>query len=162
MRAPLALALVAAMATSGRAEDLAAHAERLCKSSIIVDTHEDVPWELREKWADLAVAGATKHVDIPRLQKGQRRRRLLRAVHAGHAAPTRGRPRTSPSSCRISSTASSPRIRAELAAATSVAEIRAAHKSGRIAILKGIEGGHAIEDSLALLRVLLRASACAT
>src|SRR5437868_747869 len=44
----------------------------------------------------------------------------------------------------------------DLVAAGSVAEIRAAHKSGRIAILKGIEGGHAIEDSLGLLRQFYR------
>ena len=44
----------------------------------------------------------------------------------------------------------------DFVAATSVAEIRAAHRSGRIAILKGIEGGHAIEDSLGLLRDFYR------
>jgi membrane dipeptidase len=36
--------------------------------------------------------------------------------------------------------------------ATSVADIEAAHKKGKIAALMGIEGGHAIEDSLRLLR----------
>src|SRR5215475_14811619 len=36
--------------------------------------------------------------------------------------------------------------------ATSVADIEAAHKQGKIAALMGIEGGHAIEDSIRLLR----------
>ena len=36
--------------------------------------------------------------------------------------------------------------------ATTAAEIEAAHKQGKIAALMGIEGGHAIEDSLRLLR----------
>src|SRR5215475_3813795 len=36
--------------------------------------------------------------------------------------------------------------------ATSSADIEAAHKRGKIAALMGIEGGHAIEDSLRLLR----------
>src|SRR5205814_8330757 len=36
--------------------------------------------------------------------------------------------------------------------ATTVAEIESAHKRGKIAALMGIEGGHAIEDSLRLLR----------
>jgi membrane dipeptidase len=36
--------------------------------------------------------------------------------------------------------------------ATSVADIRAAHRAGRIASLLGMEGGHAIEDSLGALR----------
>ena len=36
--------------------------------------------------------------------------------------------------------------------ATTAAQIEAAHKQGKIAALIGIEGGHAIEDSLRLLR----------
>lgn len=40
----------------------------------------------------------------------------------------------------------------DFALATTVAEIEAAHKRGKIAALMGIEGGHAIEDSLRLLR----------
>ena len=36
--------------------------------------------------------------------------------------------------------------------ATTAADVRAAHKQGKIAALLGIEGGHAIEDSLRLLR----------
>src|SRR5579885_3631995 len=36
--------------------------------------------------------------------------------------------------------------------ATSAADIEAAHKHGKIAALMGIEGGHAIEDSIRLLR----------
>src|SRR5262249_45825616 len=40
----------------------------------------------------------------------------------------------------------------DLVAADSVASIRQAKRDGRIAVLKGIEGGHAIEDSLAALR----------
>ncbi len=40
----------------------------------------------------------------------------------------------------------------DFAFATTAAEIEAAHKRGKIAALMGIEGGHAIEDSLRLLR----------
>ncbi len=41
----------------------------------------------------------------------------------------------------------------EFALCTSPEEVLAAHASGRFAILMGIEGGHAIENSLALLRI---------
>jgi membrane dipeptidase len=41
---------------------------------------------------------------------------------------------------------------AELALCTSPAEILAAREAGKFAVLMGIEGGHAIENSLALLR----------
>jgi membrane dipeptidase len=41
--------------------------------------------------------------------------------------------------------------------AGSVADIRAAKQAGKIAVLMGIEGGHAIEDSLGVLRQMYRA-----
>jgi len=44
----------------------------------------------------------------------------------------------------------------DLMLATSVADIRRAKKQGKIAALMGIEGGHAIEDSLATLREFYR------
>src|SRR6185295_4526462 len=41
--------------------------------------------------------------------------------------------------------------------AGTAADIRAAKKAGKIAVLMGIEGGHAIEDSLGVLREMYRA-----
>ena len=151
----LLFALVAAPAGSAHAEDLAAHAARLVRGSIVVDTHEDVPWELREKWADLAVAGATKHVDLPRLKKGG-----VGAVFFAVFTPGTLADKGQAAHVAFELSDLVDRVVAahphDFAAATSVAEIRAAHKSGRIAILKGIEGGHAIEDSLGLLRDFYR------
>jgi membrane dipeptidase len=46
---------------------------------------------------------------------------------------------------------------ADMVLADSAADIRAAKKAGKIAILMGIEGGHAIEDSLGVLREMYRA-----
>jgi len=153
--AVVACALVAVATTSARAEDVAAHAARLVKSSVIVDTHEDVPWELREKWADLAVAGATKHVDLPRLRAGGVGAVFFAVFTPGELAD---KGQAAHVAFELSDlvdrvVAAHPR---DFVAATSVAEIRAARKSGRIGILKGIEGGHAIEDSLALLRDFYR------
>ena len=122
---------------------------------LVVDTHEDVPWELREKWADLGQPGATKHVDIPRLRAGGVGA-VFFAVFTPGALADKGQAahvafELSDLVDRV--VASHPET---FAAAGSVAEIRAARKSGRIAILKGIEGGHAIEDSLGLLRQFYR------
>lgn len=47
----------------------------------------------------------------------------------------------------------------ELALALTAADVRRAHKRGKIASMIGIEGGHAIEDSLANLRMLYQAGA---
>lgn len=155
MRAFVCVALVATLPCSAFGDDLATRAARLHQSAIVVDTHEDVPWELREKWTDLAVAGATKHVDVARLKKGG-----LGAVF--FAVFTPGELADKGQSAHVAFELSDIIDRVVAAhpdvfvAATSAAEIRAARKSGRIAILKGIEGGHAIEDSLGLLRQFYR------
>lgn len=150
----LALACCFAVAVA-RADDLTARAEKLVRGSMVVDTHQDVPWELRDKWADLAVPGATKHVDVPRLRKGG-----FGAVF--FALYTPGEMADKGVSAHVAFelsdlvdrvVAAHPR---DFVAATTVAEIRRAHAAGRIAILKGIEGGHAIENSLGLLRVFHR------
>jgi membrane dipeptidase len=44
----------------------------------------------------------------------------------------------------------------DLMLATSTADIRRAKREGKVAVLMGVEGGHAIENSLAALRVLHR------
>ncbi|HEY2747961.1 MAG TPA: membrane dipeptidase, partial [Polyangia bacterium] len=155
MRALFASILLIAAVPPARADDIGAHAARLVKSSIVLDTHEDVPWELREKWADLATPGATKHVDLPRLRAGGVGAVFFAVFTPGTLAD---KGQAAHVAFELSDlvdrvVAAHP---ADLAAAASVAEIRAARKSGRIAILKGIEGGHAIEDSLGLLRQFYR------
>ena len=149
------VAIAVAVSRPARAEDAGAHAARILASAIVVDTHEDVPWELHEKWADLGAPGATKHVDIARLRAGG-----LGAVFFALFTPgtLADKGQAAHVAFELSDlvdrvVAAHPR---DFVAATSVAEIRGARKSGRIAILKGIEGGHAIEDSLALLRVFYR------
>ena len=79
MQTSISMALIAAaaaaVAAAPAAEDLAARAARVHRDAIVVDTHQDVPEALEEKWADgtgttSASPAPTKHVDIPRLQQG--------------------------------------------------------------------------------------------
>src|SRR5258705_3223935 len=49
-----------------RADDVATRAQKLHGEAIVVDTHLDAPDQLSNKWADVAVRGATDHFDIPR------------------------------------------------------------------------------------------------
>src|ERR1700736_3335686 len=65
-----AAALALLLASAGAADDVAARAARVHREAIVVDTHEDVPDALAEKWADIGVRGATKHFDVPRGREG--------------------------------------------------------------------------------------------
>jgi membrane dipeptidase len=155
LAAVAAAAAIVTLSSSAHAEELAAHAARLLRGAVVIDTHEDVPWELREKWADLGQLGATKHVDIPRLRQGGVGAVFFAVFTPGTLADKGQAAHVAFELSDIVDRAVAAHPEA-LVAATSVAEIRAARKSGRIAILKGIEGGHAIEDSLGLLRQFYR------
>ncbi len=146
---PFALALPF-LAAAPAADDLAARAARLHREAIVVDTHEDVPDALAEKWADVAVQGSTKHFDIPRAKEGGLTAPFF-AVYVPASYADGGAARIALDRIDLVQrvVAAHP---ADLVSAASVADIRRAKREGRIAILMGIEGGHAIEDSLGALR----------
>ena len=149
-----------AMLTPGRAcaeESLHERAMRLHKSAIIVDTHEDVPEELEQRWVDISARNPKGHVDIPRWREGgvtapflaayvnaefaKKSRRVVEEGARVHRPdpPARRRESRRTSSSPTRSTASAP-----------------AKRDGKIAILIGIEGGHAIENSLGALSAFQR------
>jgi membrane dipeptidase len=145
----LALVLpLTALAAAG--EDVKARAARIHESAILVDTHEDVPEQLQKQWVDVGARQKTGHVDIPRWREGGVTAPFLAAyVEAGFA--------TSGGSAKKALEFIDLIHRlvedhpADLVFADSVGAIRKAKREGRIAVLIGIEGGHAIEDSLGAL-----------
>jgi membrane dipeptidase len=160
----LALAVFAAgaaVAAAPVAEDPAARAARVHRDAIVVDTHQDVPEALEEKWGayadwhDIGEPGSTKHVDIPRLKQGGVTAPFFVVYVPASYAESGGSARYA---LELSDMVDAMVARhpAELVAAASVAEVRRAKGDGRIAILKGIEGGHAIEDSMGALRGFYR------
>src|SRR5262245_26200608 len=52
------------------AEDLHQKAMRPQRSAIVVDTHEDVPEALEQKWIDLSLRNTVGQIDIPRWREG--------------------------------------------------------------------------------------------
>jgi membrane dipeptidase len=154
----LAGLLVLGISTASRADEDAAltHARKLLQSTILVDGHNDLPWAVRtNKDAPGDVKAYDLHkptsgqTDLARLKLGGVGAQFWSVYIPGEAAG--GFARTQLEQIDIAR-----RIIAQypdrLQFATSVADIRAAHKAGRIASLLGMEGGHAIEDSLGALR----------
>jgi membrane dipeptidase len=145
----LGLAVSAAAALAG-GQDLHDRALALHRSAIVVDTHEDVPERLEKEWADFSVRGTTGHIDIPRWREGGMTAPFLAAYVDGDYAKTGGSAKKALEFIDLIHRL----VEAhplDLTFADSVAGIRAAKKDGRIAVLIGIEGGHAIEDSLGAL-----------
>ncbi len=127
---------------------------------LIVDGHIDLPETLLDHFGnrlarvDLAAprqAGeAPRHADIPRMRQGR-----LGAFFSVAYVPSRveGPAAATAMLEQIDVTRRLVlRYPDHLALATTADEVEAVHRSGRIAVLIGIEGGHTIANSLAVLR----------
>ena len=119
----------------------------------VIDLHCDTPMLLREGSYDLGARNTRGQVDIPRMREG----RVTGAFFAVYTSPVRN---TALESVQLAleiidaTRREVSRFPDELALATSSGEIEAANRSGRIAIVLGIEGGHMINSSLGVLRTL--------
>jgi membrane dipeptidase len=136
-------------------DDLHERALALHKSAIVVDTHEDVPEEFQKKWADLLVRGATPHVDIPRWREGGVTAPFLAAYVSADFVKHGGSAMKALEFIDLIHRLVEAHP-ADLVFADSIDGIRNAKKDGKIAVLIGIEGGHAIENSLGALSAYYR------
>lgn len=129
-------------------------AARIHKSSIVVDTHNDITSPIVDEGFDLGTrdtSGKTQ-TDIPRMKEGGLGAEFFSVYVASSYAREGGSARRALEI--IDSVYEQARRHPEsLEMAFTVADIRRIRKSGRIAALMGIEGGHAIEDSLPALRM---------
>jgi membrane dipeptidase len=129
-------------------------ATALHRDALVIDTHVDTtPWLQDPEWR-FDERHDEGHVDLPRMREGGLDA-LFWSIYVGK---TEGRGRAIREAIeRIDAVyevvADHPDA---LALATSVAEVRAATASGRIACLMGLEGGHIIEESLPALRTFHR------
>ena len=145
-----------------------ARAIRVLTAQPIVDGHNDLPWRIREdkghpmdvEWYDLRghTAGMT---DLARLKAGHVGGQFWSIYIPGERGDATYRPRGVVSSqpgyarAQLEQIDIARRVIAkypELQWATTADSVRAAMKRGRLGSMLGLEGGHAIENSLNLLR----------
>jgi membrane dipeptidase len=122
--------------------------------AITVDTHADTPTEFLDHPFDLSALNSRGHFDYPRMKAGG-----LDAEFFAAYVPARYANKGAAAYCmKIMETIHemADAYPSWVRFATSTAGIRAAVAGNRRAILIGIEGGHAIEDSLDLLRAFYR------
>jgi membrane dipeptidase len=155
---PLTLSLVPMSSASAQAKDRALeHARQLLKSTPLIDGHNDLPWEIREfKTAPRDVAAydlrarTPKHTDLGRLKEGQVAAQFWSIYIPGEIKDS-GFARVQLEQFDIARRMIA-RYPDRLALALSADDIERDFKRGRIASLLGMEGGHAIENSLGALR----------
>jgi membrane dipeptidase len=137
-----------------------AEVQRVHRSILLLDTHNDVPNEQKGKEReaagfDIGPRTSSTHTDLPRLREGRVGGvffvSFVNAPFADHGAYENGMSWVESIHRDLIE-----RYPKDFALATTAAEIEAAHKHGKIAALIGLEGGHAIEDSLDKLRAFHR------
>jgi membrane dipeptidase len=159
------LALIATLAAAQPAAppEVDARARRLHHDAVVVDTHVDTTGRLLEPgWSFLdrheppgrgttpTGRPAGNAVDLPRMREGG-----LDAVFFSIFIPgtVTGPPAVRRALEQIDAVRSlAERHPDQIVLATTAADVRAAHAAGKVAALMGMEGGHMIDDSLAVLR----------
>jgi len=122
--------------------------------AVTVDTHADTPSEYMSHPFDLSTAQAHGHFDYARMKAGE-----LDAEFFAAYVPAKYANKGAAAYCmKIMETIHemADGYPALVRFSTSTSDIRQAQREHRRAILIGIEGGHAIEDSLELLRAFYR------
>ncbi len=167
-RLAVPLAAVACFAVALRADDpkpkatrgpvtVSEEARRIHESAIVVDGHNDLPWEIRRKsgldfvTVDIARKQPRLHTDIPRLKAGGLGCQFWSAFVPVSTIKEGTAVRKTLEQIDVIRRMVK-RYPETFALCGTVDEIRAARKAGKIASLIGVEGGHSIDGSLGVLR----------
>jgi membrane dipeptidase len=146
-----AVLLLATAMVGVRADSISDRAKALQKRAIVIDTHDDTPQRMLYEKFDLAARDTRGHIDIPRMRDAN-----LGAIFMSIWVPSSltGAPAVEKALKQIDAVREQARLHpADLALATTDAEVRAARAQGKIAVLMGVEGGHMIDDNLGMLRL---------
>ena len=158
--------------TTWAAEDYQHRIEQVLVQTPLIDGHNDLPWEIRERFKS-DVAAVNLMADTSRLpvEAGQAGLMTdiprLRAGHVGAQFWSVWIPVSTQGFEAVQMTLEqidlvkrmSAQYPSDFAMAYTAADIRRIHKSRKIASLIGIEGGHQINNSLAVLRQMYDAGA---
>lgn len=127
-----------------------AEVDKITREAILIDTHNDVT-SLTVEGYDIATPNKRGQTDLPRMKGFLGAEFFAVFVDASYDKEHHSANRTLQmiDTVRTDVVAKHPN---DFVFATTAAEIERAHKQKKIAALMGIEGGHAIEDSLRLLR----------
>ena len=163
----LGVLLAASGMASAADSNFAARVERILAATPLIDGHNDLPWEMRDRSKGALASidlrsdttklpvpegGAPLMTDIPR----------LRAGHVGGQFWSVWVPTDLKGNDAVQATLEQIDLVKRMVAAYpadfemayKAADIRRIHRSGKIASLIGVEGGHSINNSLATLRAM--------
>lgn len=133
------------------------------KKAIVIDTHNDITSPMYDEDFDLGTSSIGKfhvdgdpfHTDIARMKKGGLTAEFF-SIYVDAKYAREGGSASRAMNLIDAAYRAAERYPETFITAYSAADIRRAKQQNKIAALMGIEGGHAIEDSLAVLREFYR------
>jgi membrane dipeptidase len=147
----LIVLLLSAVVSSAQRHFTDEEVMKIHRSALLIDTHNDVTSRTVDGF-DIGSRDSKSHTDIARLRQGGVGAVFFAAyVAADYVNGNRSAHRALEMIDTVRHDIAE-RYPGDFAFARTADEIEAAHRQGKIAALIGIEGGHAIEDSLRLLR----------
>ncbi len=133
------------------ADDIAERAKKLHFSSIVLDTHDDTTQRFFSKTYDIGKRNPDGHVDIPRMREGGMNAIFFSIWIDGRIM---GPPAIQKALDQIDAVHENVRkYSKDMVFCRTAAEVREAHKQGKIAALIGVEGGHMIGNDIRVLRM---------
>jgi membrane dipeptidase len=150
LTALIAIPLAAQQPTPRTKPVTQAEVDRITRDAILIDTHDDVTSKTVDGY-DIGTPNKTGQTDLPRMKGFLGAEFFAVYVDPSYVKDNHAANRTLQmiDTVRTDIIAAHP---SDFVYATTAAGIERAHKDHKIAALMGIEGGHAIEDSLRLLR----------
>jgi membrane dipeptidase len=128
-----------------------AEVERVHRAALLIDTHNDTPWRVVDGF-DIGSNTGEWHTDLTRLKAGGLGGVFFVSYVGGEYVQGKRSAKRALSVIDAIHKKIIARYPKEFALATTADEIEKARRDGKIAALIAIEGGHAIEDKLDLLR----------
>jgi membrane dipeptidase len=131
-------------------DDISPKARALHFRSLVVDTHDDTTQRMLDPQFDLGVRHPEGNVDIPRMREGGLDAIFFSIwIPGAITGPDAVQKALEQINAVRSQVIEHPR---ELVFATTAADVRSAFAAHKIAVLLGVEGGHMINNDLAVLR----------
>ena len=146
-----ALLLLLGFSATAQTKVDAARVDRLLQRAVVIDLHDDTTQMIVDEGYNLGEKHDFGQVDIPRMRAGHVGGLFLSIwTDSDRYTPVEAIRRTLQQIDAVRREIA--RHPGDLELATSAADILAARKRGHIAMLMGVEGGHAIDSDLSVLR----------
>lgn len=146
----ISIFLSSSVSLAQKNDAISERARKIHFSSIVIDTHIDTTPKLQTEWK-FTEEHKDGHIDLPRMKRGGLNALFFSIYMSGTVT---GPKAVNDSVERIAAVHRlAEEIPDQLVVCTTAEQVRRANKQGKIAALMGMEGGHMINNSLAVLRM---------